>query len=248
MHLDVQDLRSFYGRTGLGRLAQHAIRDQLSSFWPEDAGLTVVGFGFATPVLGPSLASARRVIALMPGPQGVMPWPPEGPNVAVLCEEIQWPLETGSVDRLVVMHGLETSDRPTELLSECWRVLGPGGRAVFVVPNRAGLWSRRERTPFGSGRPYSLGQLEAQIRQTGFIAERHAAVLYTPPSRRRFWLRAAPAIERVACHLPSVLAGGVLLVEATKQVYRRRPTGLKEIVRRPLRVLEGLPQPGVKPV
>ena len=33
------------------------------------------GFGFAVPLLRPYLVDARRVIALMPGPQGVMSWP-----------------------------------------------------------------------------------------------------------------------------------------------------------------------------
>ena len=39
------------------------------------------------------------LVALMPGPQGVMPWPSNAPNVSVLCEETRWPLETGHVDR-----------------------------------------------------------------------------------------------------------------------------------------------------
>jgi SAM-dependent methyltransferase len=139
MHLDVQDLRDFYYRSALGRAAQKVIREQLASLWPDARGMTVAGYGFAAPVLRPFLPVARRVVALMPGPQGVMPWPRSGPNVAVLCEETLWPLPTGFVDRLVVLHGLEVSDHPGPLLDECWRVLGPGGRAVFMVPNRAGL-------------------------------------------------------------------------------------------------------------
>jgi SAM-dependent methyltransferase len=85
-------------------------------------------------------------------------------NVSVLCEETHWPVSTGLVDKLVVMHGLETSDHPAALLEECSRVLGPGGRALFVVPNRAGIWARADGTPFGVGRPYSTSQLESQLR------------------------------------------------------------------------------------
>ena len=87
MHLDVQDLRSFYYRTQLGRAAQRSIRDQVVEHWPDTKGLTVAGFGFAVPLLRPFLAESRRVIALMPGPQGVMAWPQGMPNVSVLCEE-----------------------------------------------------------------------------------------------------------------------------------------------------------------
>ena len=108
----------------------------------------------------------------MPGPQGVMPWPAGQPNVSALVEETLWPLETGRIDRLVMLHGLETSENPSALLEECWRVLGPGAKAVFIVPNRAGLWSRSDKTPFGYGRPYTLSQLESQLKKHGFLPER----------------------------------------------------------------------------
>ena len=143
MHLDVLDLRNFYYRTQLGRVAQRAIRDQVVKHWPPVAGQTVAGFGFAVPLLRPYLQPSRRVIGLMPGPQGVMPWPAGMENVSALCEETAWPLPTGLVDRLVLMHGLETSENPSAVLEEAGRVLAPGGRALFVVANRAGLWARR---------------------------------------------------------------------------------------------------------
>ena len=95
MHLDVLDLRNFYYRTGLGRAAQKAVRDSLVTLWPEAKGQTVVGFGFAVPLLRPFVADARRVIGLMPAPQGVMPWPQGLPNLSVLTEETHWPLATG---------------------------------------------------------------------------------------------------------------------------------------------------------
>ncbi len=248
MHLDVLDLRNFYYRTGLGRVAQTAIRDQVAALWPEAKGQTVVGFGFAVPVLRPYLAEARRVIALMPGPQGVMPWPPSMPNVAVLCEEARWPIDTGSVDKLIVMHGLDTSENAPALLDECWRVLGPGGRALFIVPSRAGLWARRDATPFGAGRSYSLGQLEAQLRRTGFVAERHAAALYIPPSSHRFWLRTAPWWEGLGKRISAALAGGILILEVSKQVHAPTRPGLRAAMKKPLQVLEGLPRPEPKPV
>lgn len=238
MHLDVRDLRNFYYRTQLGRVAQRAIRDQLSSFWGEAEKQTVAGFGFAVPLLRPFLDEARRVIALMPAPQGVMPWPQSHDNVSVLCEETQWPIPTGMVDKLIVLHGLETSEQPSQLLEECARVLGPGGRALFIVPNRSGLWARRDATPFGYGRPYSLGQLEAQLRRHGFMPERHMAALYSPPSSRRFWMRSAPMWEKTGRRISSVLVGGVLMVEVSKHVQPAGGMPVSSLVRRPLDILE----------
>jgi SAM-dependent methyltransferase len=248
MHLDVQDLRSFYYRTQLGRAAQRSIRDQVVRFWPETTGQTVFGFGFAVPLLRPFLADARRVIALMPGPQGVMAWPQGMPNVSVLCLETLWPIETGTVDRLLLLHGLETSENPSAVLEEAWRCLKPGGHALFIVPNRSGLWARRDVTPFGFGRPYTSSQLEAQLRRHDFEPERHSAALFQPPSEKRFWLRTGSMWEGVGQRLSSDLAGGVLMVEATKQVAAPRKPGLPETVRRPLRILDGIAQPGTYPV
>lgn len=246
MHLDVLDLRNFYYRTQLGRVAQRAIRDKVVDLWPPLAGQTVAGFGFAVPLLRPYLPHARRVLGLMPAPQGVMPWPAGMPNVSVLCEDAIWPISTGFVDRLVLMHGLETTENPGAVLDEVYRVLGPGGRALFVVPNRAGLWSRSDATPFGFGRPYTAGQLEAQLKRHGFTPERNLTVLHVPPSQAPFWLRTANFWEGVGRRLPW-LSGGVLMVEASKQVYAPTRGGLGAVITKPIRVLEGLGQPVPSP-
>jgi SAM-dependent methyltransferase len=247
MHLDVLDLRNFYYRTGLGRSAQKAIRNQMLDLWPDAGGKTVVGYGFAVPLLRPYLASARRVIGLMPGQQGVMPWPAGMPNVSVLCEETHWPLPNGLVDRLVILHGLETSENHDALLEEMGRVVADDGRALFIVPNRRGLWARRDGTPFGYGRPYSLGQIEALLARHDFVAERHVAALFAPPSTRRFWQRNADLWERMGRRVSAYFAGGVLMVEASKKMPPSLRPGLRSRERRPLRVLEGLPVPDAKP-
>ena len=248
MHLDVLDLRTFYYRTRLGRTAQSAIRTQLQGLWPDCAGLTVAGFGFTAPLLRPYLKQARRVISLMPAQQGVMPWPAGQPNVSVLCSETLWPIASDSVDCLVVMHGLETSEQPINLLDECYRVLTPEGRGLFIVPNRAGLWARRDATPFGYGRPYSLGQLEAMLAAIGLKPTRHAGALFHPPKDTPFWLKTSGMLEKVGRRVSNRFAGGVLLVEVTKQVPAPPRRGLPEAIRRPLRALDGIGAPEPKPI
>lgn len=243
MYLDVKELRNFYYRSALGRAAQRAIRDQLVALWPEAHGQTVVGFGFAVPLLRPYLGDARRVVGLMPGPQGVMPWPAGQKNVSVLCEETHWPIETGHVDKLVVLHGLDTSETPAEVLEESYRVLGPGGRAVFIVPNRVSPWARREGTPFSFSRPYTRSQLEGRLRQHGFLAERHVSALYQPPSARRFWLKTGPLVERTGRVIPALRGGGVHMLEVRKQIPRPARPGLGAVVTAPLKALEGLAAP-----
>ena len=245
MHLDVQTLHGFYYRSAIGRVAQRVVRDEVRAFWPDANQQSMGGFGFAVPLLRPYLPEARRIIGLMPAQQGVMPWPAGMSNVSVLCEETRWPIENGRFDKLVVMHGLETSERPTALLDEVWRVLRPGGEALFIVPNRTGLWARSDHTPFGYGRPYSMGQLEAQLKAHHFDPQRHKAVLYQPPSTRRFWMKTGQFWEKVGRSVSALVAGGILMVEVTK--IHPKPTGTR-VQNRVLNPLGNLvPQPAAKP-
>ena len=246
MHLDVHQLRDFYYRSQLGRAAQKAVRDRLTERWGNVRGLTLAGYGFAVPLLRPFLGVAERVIGLMPGPQGVMHWPADTANHSVLCDEARWPLANDSVDRLVLMHGLETSEHPLALLDEMHRVLAPQGSAMIVVPSRGGLWARSDATPFGFGRPYSRGQLEKLMAEAGFVCSAHATALYFPPSQRRFWLRSARALEKAGRSWGPDRLGGVLMVEAMRRDMAT-PRGLKVTERAPLRVLAGVPVSGAQP-
>ncbi len=247
MHLDVHHLRDFYYRSELGRAAQKGVRDALVARWGAARGLGVAGFGFAVPLLRPFLDQAARVIGLMPAPQGVMHWPADGQNHSVLTDEARWPLANDSIDRLVMLHGLETSDRPAALLDEAHRVLAPQGRAVFVLPSRSGIWARRDVTPFGHGRPWSRGQIERLLDEAGFTPIGHEAALFFPPSPRRFWLRAARGIERAGRRYAPERLGGVLIVEAIRSDAAPRRPGLPVTERRPLAVLEGVPQGHAQP-
>ncbi|MEM6487914.1 MAG: methyltransferase domain-containing protein [Pseudomonadota bacterium] len=246
MHLDVMELGRFYAASRLGRLVGRVLRDRRRRLWPDTHRLAVAGFGYAAPFLGPYLGEATRVLCLMPAQQGVAAWPEHGPNHALLSEETLWPIPSDFIDRLVVAHGLETCERPQALLGEIWRVLAPGGRAVFMVPNRAGLWARREGTPFGFGRPYTVSQLERTLQAERFTAERHIGALYMPPSHKRFWMGLAPAMERLGTRLDLQRLAGVALVEATKTVYITPRSGMRERAEAPLRVLEGL-RPATQP-
>ena len=129
------------------------------------------------------------------------------------------PLPDASIDRILVVHALETAEHPNALLEEVWRVLTPGGRAIFVVPSRRGVWARVDGTPFGFGRPYSKGQLRELMRETLFSPIYWGEALYAPPFQRRLFLNWATGFERIGAMLGLPFAG-VFIVEATKQLYR----------------------------
>jgi SAM-dependent methyltransferase len=154
MGVDVTDLRAFYG-SALGSVTQRLVGRSIDRFWGPLVGLRVLGLGYAVPYLAAVRAETERTLAFMPASQGVVNWPASGASATALVDLTMMPLPDASVDRVLVVHGLEIVESPNELLHEIWRVLTPGGRLILVAPNRRGLWARMDTTPFGYGQPFS---------------------------------------------------------------------------------------------
>ena len=247
MHPEVSEIKRFYETTSLGKFAATQLASRVREIWTDVKGLSVVGFGFAPPVVTDFLGESSRLVCLMPERQGVWAWPDTAPNVSVLTEESEWPLATGIVDRVVMLHALETSFHVAAVLDECWRVLAPEGRALIIVPHRAGLWARRELTPFGSGRPFSASQLTQILGSRRFGVISSEAALFAPPSESKFWIRYAPHWEKIGNRFHFRFAGGVLIVEAHKRVFQAHNTPLAETVAIGIKALEGIATPGAKP-
>ena len=232
MFKSVYDLKTFYG-TRQGRLLRRLLLYRLRRFWPATSGLRLAGIGYAVPYLLRLSEHAERVAALMPATLGVHPWPERGSGLVGIMAEDAWPLETESVDRLLLIHSLEHALDPDALLTECWRVLKSQGRLLMVVPNRLGLWARADWTPFGHGRPFTAAQITHHLQESRFAVERAEQALFMPPFKSFGILRSAYLLEGVGQHLFPNFAG-VHLIEASKQVYAgiRKPRA--ELVRQPL--------------
>jgi ubiquinone/menaquinone biosynthesis C-methylase UbiE len=154
-----------------------------------------------------------------------------------LADEAELPFADYSIDRVLLVHALETSDETRAMLKEVWRVLAGGGRVLIVTPNRRGIWARLDRTPFGSGRPYTMSQLSQLLRDEQFTPVGSDTALFIPPLTSRMMLRSAAAWERAGRRWFPTFAG-VLLVEATKQIYAKPAA-----VRAPRRRLVYAPAP-----
>jgi SAM-dependent methyltransferase len=232
MALDVVDLRAFYAAP-LGRIAHRFLSGVIRHWWRDTTGLSVLGCGFALPYLDLFRDEALRNLAFMPAEQGVVHWPHSGQPISssALIEPDLLPLPDGSIDRVLLIHMLEVTDYPRDLLEEVWRVLAPSGRLIVVAPNRRGWWARVDTTPFGYGQPFSRGQLGRLLRDSLFSPERFGEILYIPPFERNVTLRMAPLFERVGGRL-ALPGAGLLMAEATKQLYR--PVMVRRTVRRSL--------------
>src|SRR5947209_17048773 len=147
MPSDVVDLRDFY-RSGLGQVARRMIRRAIQRVWPDLHGMRLLGIGYTTPFLTALSGDTERTVALMPASLGVLRWPPDGRNLVTLADEGELPFANYSIDRVLLVHALETSDEARAMLKEIWRVLAGGGRVLIVAPNRRGIWARLDRTPF----------------------------------------------------------------------------------------------------
>lgn len=229
MQLDVVDLKSFYS-SPLGHVARDMILRAIRYRWEDLSGLALLGLGYATPYLDTLREGTERTIAFMPARQGIIAWPPGQLSAVSLVEGTDLPLRDQVVDRVLMVHALETADDPAGLMSEVWRILAPGGHVMIVVPNRRGSWARVDTTPFGHGQPFSRRQVTQLLRQALFTPVHWGEALFVPPIQRRFFLRTAMAWERLGGSLPLRL-GGLYLIEATKQVYRPALAGKAARVR-----------------
>jgi SAM-dependent methyltransferase len=239
MLLNAVDLKEFYDTTQ-GRVVQHMIRRHVRAFWPDVKGQRVAGLGYAVPYLRFFLGEAERVFALMPMQQGAVFWPPEEKGLVSLCDEQALPVETNSIDRLLVVHTLNSAESMHGVLQEAWRVLTGQGRLMIIVPNRSGIWARMDNTPFGHGTPYSSGQLRQLLKQHMFVPERAERALFFPPASSRLMLTAAGAWEKIGGKLFNAF-GGVNIIEATKQIYAGTPvfSGAQAFIRPPKPVPSG---------
>ncbi|HMB75962.1 MAG TPA: class I SAM-dependent methyltransferase [Kiloniellaceae bacterium] len=232
MFTDAVDLRDYY-ETGLGDISAQMLSLSVRRVWPDLTGQSLLGLGYATPYLDQYRGEAERVVALMPANMGVVHWPLEGRGLVGLAEESELPIPSYSIDRVMLVHGLETSRNFEALLQEIWRVLTGDGRLLVAVPNRTGVWARADRTPFGWGHPYSAQQLSRVLRHHLFTPTQTTRALFMPPFRFRALIRSAAAWERIGQRVFPHFSG-VVMIEAGKQIYaaaaRRKPARLRRPV------------------
>lgn len=215
--MDVVDLREFYA-SRLGNTTRRLIANRLKPTSGDMKGAAVLGLGFATPYLDDIAPGADWRLAFMMARQGVIHWPQEGAVCSALTDECDLPLLESTIDLALIVHGLELSEAPDEMLKEVWRVLAPQGRLILVVPNRRGLWARFDFSPFGHGQPFSRPQLAGLLRESQFSVLSWSQALFFPPSSRSLVLSSAGMMEGAMGKVMSGLSG-VIIVEAVKQVY-----------------------------
>jgi SAM-dependent methyltransferase len=217
MPVDANGESRFYA-TARGRVAARLLRRRLHRLWPLVRGQSVLGIGYAVPYLHLWHGEAARCIAFAPPHVGAVHWPTDGRALSCGGAEDALPFPDLSFDCVLLIHALEVAEHPRTLLREVWRILRDDGRLLVAVPNRRGMWAHLESTPFGQGRPYSVGQLGQLLATSLFRVERQDTALFVPPLSFRPLLRGAGVWESVGRMLLPGFAG-LLIIEAMKNAY-----------------------------
>ena len=229
MRHDSHPIAPFYA-SAQGAVVARLIRARIATIWPSLPGQSLLGIGYTAPYLRHYLPQpgshlpATRCIHLTPSQVAPACFPVGAPSLSVTSDEDALPFADLSIDRVLLVHGLEAADHARRLLREIWRVLKDDGRLLVVTPNRRGLWAHLESTPFGQGQPYSPGQITRLLEAGFFRIEQRDTALFLPPSRLRLVLRGAPMWERAGRMLAPQLAG-VTITEAMKDFYTLVPLG-----------------------
>ena len=232
MRQSVIELEKFYA-SRLGGAARDMVARRLATVWPELSGRDVLGFGYCQPCLSPYLDAAKRVILAMPDGQGAMAQTGKRGLITCLTQEDFLPFSDAQFDNVLVAHGVEETNRLGDLMTELWRITKPEGRIVVIASNRAGLWARSDKSPFGAGRPYSRAQLRSVLKTAGFIPTIWSGALYSPPLRLLTGANSLGMCEKFG---ETVFPGfsGLVLVEAVKRLYVDSSGGQAERVTRPV--------------
>ncbi|MBX2834092.1 MAG: class I SAM-dependent methyltransferase [Micavibrio sp.] len=219
MQSDIYDLKAFY-TSKVGRVVRRVMQERIRRFWPDMKGYRLLGGGYAVPYLRSYKAESERTLVMMTPDQGCTHWPHDEKNCVFLSNSAQLPIETNSVDRVILMHDLEYSSTPANDLDEIWRVLKSNGRALIIVPNRTGFWSHADWTPFGHGTPFSMTQICRALQKHRFVVERSEEALFLPPIKFTPILKSAGIFERLGPKIAPFTAG-VHMVEVAKQLYAK---------------------------
>ncbi len=220
MGTDARAPADFYA-TARGGVAARLLRARLIQLRPDLTGQRVLGLCYTTPYMRLLREKAQRCIAATPAQNGISRRHHDS-VLSFAVDEDALPFADLSLDRILLVHGLENAENARRMLREVWRVLKDDGRLLVVAPNRVGMWAHVENTPFGQGQPYSPGQIERLLAASLFRVERRDTALYLPPSSLRLVLRSARLFEQGGRGVVPHLAG-VTITEAVKDVYAALP-------------------------
>lgn len=158
-----------------------------------------------------------------------------GDQAAGCCDVLalgeQLPLQTDSLDAVLLRHSLDFALDPQQVLREVERVLIPEGRVLIVGFNPLSLWGLwrlflkwRGRAPW-RGHFLSFRRVSDWLGLLGFDIEYTDVAAFSPPLPDS-WQRKLGPLERLGRRLFPMMAG-VYVIRAVKRVSTVTPLRLR---------------------
>ncbi len=147
-----------------------------------------------------------------------------GQGGVILAQPQRLPVASDSIDAVILVHTLDFSSDPHEVLREVERVLIAGGRVIVIGFNPFSLWGLwRVFGRWRGGVPWcgnflAYSRLNDWLSLMGFGIERMDVMEFRPPTRKA----RLPGVERVGRRVWPMLAG-IYMVRAVKRVSRVTP-------------------------
>ena len=160
---------------------------------------------------------------------------PGVPGAALIAEPAALPLQSDSVDVMLLPHTLEFEPDPHEVLREVGRVLRGEGELLVLGFEPLGAWALRDLftrggCPPGLRRKISESRLADWLKLLGFEVGAAERFLYAPPLRSLHTGKARGWLEHVGRRAWPRFSGAYLL-HARKRVHSMTPVRLRSRVR-----------------
>ncbi|MDH3715245.1 MAG: class I SAM-dependent methyltransferase [Gammaproteobacteria bacterium] len=157
----------------------------------------------------------------------IMETAPWSSKVGLVAHSSALPVCGRSLDLIVLMHSLELSDDPYQVLREVDRVLADDGYLIVIGFNRRSLWgairgllSWRDRAPWNN-RFYSTTRVQDWLSVLGFRTLRRESVFFRPPVQHAGTLRRMGFLETLRYAFPH--NGAVYVLKARKHTVPLTP-------------------------
>lgn len=145
-----------------------------------------------------------------------------GENVALRADFSDLPVESNSVDLMLLAHTLEFSANPHQVVREVARALRPEGHVVLAGFNPLSLWGMRHSLgrkgdfPW-QGRFLHMHRVKDWFALVGLEIVAGSMACYAPPCKEQKWLERFGFMEKAGDRWWPV-AGGVFFLQAIKRV------------------------------
>lgn len=153
------------------------------------------------------------------------------------CESL--PLQTESVDAVLIHHALDYTPDCHRLLREASRVLMPGGKLLIAGFNPLSSWGMRKLLRVGNDLPWSARFISSNrvcdwLKLLEFSVDRIAHCGYLLPFTHQRLVRLAPGLEEFG-RKAGIPAGAAYIIVACKQVMPVTPVSPRwPIIPRPI--------------